>query len=150
MRAVIQRVSHAEVSIDGSQYADIKEGLLILLGVEDADQFDDIDWLCKKIVNMRIFSDDQGLMNKSLMEVNGEVMVISQFTLYASTKKGNRPSFIRAAKPEYAQDMYNKFLTHIDNLVKNPIKCGVFAADMKITLMNDGPVTIIIDSKSRE
>jgi D-tyrosyl-tRNA(Tyr) deacylase len=150
MRCVIQRVSSASVTIDKKVHDSIGKGILILLGVEDRDEHSDIDWLCKKIVNLRIFSDDASLMNLSLQDIAGEIMIISQFTLYASTKKGNRPSFIKAAKPEFAEQRYQQFIEEMARQSNTVIKCGVFGADMKIDLQNDGPVTIIIDSKTRE
>jgi D-tyrosyl-tRNA(Tyr) deacylase len=149
MRAVIQRVSEASVNIDGKLHAKIKKGLLVLLGIEEADTIEDIQWLAAKIVNMRIFSDKEGLMNLSLCDVMGEMLVVSQFTLYASTKKGNRPSFIGAAKPEFASKMYEIFCRQASQELSRTVKTGVFAADMKVTLINDGPVTILIDSKNR-
>jgi D-tyrosyl-tRNA(Tyr) deacylase len=150
MRAVIQRVSEASVTIDGKVHSKIKKGLLVLLGVEQEDVLEDIIWLAAKIVNMRIFSDKEGLMNLSLTDVMGEVLVVSQFTLYASTKKGNRPSYIGAAKPEYATKMYEIFCKQISQELSRTAQTGVFAADMKVSLVNDGPVTIMIDSKKKE
>ena len=149
MRAVIQRVSEARVVVDKKIVGAIKDGLLILLGVGPADTHDDISWLIKKIVNMRIFSDDEGKMNRSVLDVNGGVLVISQFTLYASTKKGNRPSYINAAKPEQANQLYLEFVAEISKNLSH-VEQGIFAADMKVTLTNDGPVTITIDSKNKE
>ena len=150
MRVVLQRVSEASVSIDGEVNGEIGNGLLILIGIEEADTKEDISWLCNKILKMRIFNDEAGVMNCSLQEVDGEVLVISQFTLHASTKKGNRPSYIKAAKPDIAVPLYNEFLQEIENLLDKKVECGIFGADMKVTLTNDGPVTILIDSKSRE
>lgn len=150
MRTVIQRVSEASVTIGANVTSRIGEGLLILLGVEDADTQDDIDWLCKKITQLRIFSDEQGLMNLSVQDVGGEMLVVSQFTLHASTKKGNRPSFIRAAKPGFAVPMYEKFVQTLRQVSGLPIGTGEFGADMKVGLVNDGPVTIVIDSKAKE
>ena len=150
MRAVIQRVSEASVTVDKLLHAKIGKGLLVLLAVEEADQEDDIKWLAKKIVNMRIFADENFLMNKSLTDISGELLVVSQFTLYGSTRKGNRPSFIKAAPPSYAEMMYRQFILHTSSLLSLNVKSGVFGADMKVSLCNDGPVTIIIDSKIKE
>jgi D-tyrosyl-tRNA(Tyr) deacylase len=150
LRTVIQRVSEASVTIGANVTSRIGEGLLILLGVEDADTQDDIDWLCKKITQLRIFSDEQGLMNLSVQDVGGEMLVVSQFTLHASTKKGNRPSFIRAAKPGFAVPMYEKFVQTLRQVSGLPIGTGEFGADMKVGLVNNGPVTIVIDSKAKE
>jgi len=149
MRAVLQRVSRASVSVAPDYKSSIGFGLLILLGVEDADTEEDIDWLVRKIVNMRIFSDDEGKMNLSLLDKNYEALVVSQFTLHASTKKGNRPSFIKAAKPEYAEMMYEKFTSALAKHVNKEVKTGIFGGNMKVELVNDGPVTIIIDSKEK-
>ena len=149
MRAVLQRVTKASVTIDNKIKSEIGEGLLILLGIEDADNEEDISWLCRKIVNMRIFNDENGVMNNSLLEVNGDAIVVSQFTLHASTKKGNRPSYIKAAKPEVAIPLYEEFVAHLEKEVGKPVGTGEFGADMKVELLNDGPVTIIIDSKNR-
>ena len=149
MRAVIQRVSKASVSVAPDYNQSIGYGLLILLGVEGADDTEDIHWLIRKIINMRIFSDDEGKMNLSLLDKNYEALVVSQFTLHASTKKGNRPSFIKAAKPDYAEMMYNSFIKELSNHSNNSIKTGIFGGDMKVQLTNDGPVTIIIDSKEK-
>ena len=150
MRVVVQRVSTASVSIDDEVYSKIRYGLLVLVGIEELDTIEDIVWLTAKIVNMRIFADDQGMMNKSVADVFGEILVVSQFTLFANTKKGNRPSFIRAAKPEFASKFYEIFCAQISQELSRPVKTGVFGADMQISLINDGPVTIIIDSKHRE
>lgn len=150
MRIVIQRVKKASVTINDKLFSEVENGLLVLLGVEDADGAEDIDWFANKLVNLRIFSDDQGLMNLSVKDINGEILVVSQFTLFASTKKGNRPSFIRSAKPEIAIPLYEKFIAETQKLIAKPIKTGVFGADMQIELINDGPVTIVIDSKNRE
>ena len=150
MRAVVQRVSEASVTIEGTVVASIGEGLLILLGVEDADEAEDIEWLSKKISQLRIFNDAAGVMNRSVMEVSGAMLVVSQFTLHASTKKGNRPSYIRAAKPEYAIPMYEKFVATLRLVSGMDVKTGEFGADMKVRLLNDGPVTIIIDTKQKE
>jgi D-aminoacyl-tRNA deacylase len=150
MRAVIQRVSRASVSVDAKPHANIGRGLLLLAAFENTDDLKDIDWLARKIVTMRIFADDQGLMNKSVKDVDGEILVISQFTLYASTKKGNRPSFIKSGTPDYAKQMYQQFIDHLQSIFDKTVKSGIFAADMQVDLTNDGPVTIIIDSKIRE
>ena len=150
MRVVLQRVSEASVSIDGKVNGEIGNGLLILVGIEEADTKEDISWLCNKILKMRIFNDEAGVMNCSLQDIDGEVLVISQFTLHASTKKGNRPGYIKAAKPEIAIPLYNQFLLEIENQLGKRVERGVFGADMKVSLINDGPVTIMIDSKSRE
>jgi D-tyrosyl-tRNA(Tyr) deacylase len=149
VRAVIQRVSHASVVVEGETVGDISAGLLVFLGIGDEDSQEDIDWLSPKIVNMRIFPDDQGVMNRSLIDVEGEILIISQFTLHASTKKGNRPSYIKAAKPETSKVVYDDFIAAVQLLVRNKVQKGIFGADMKVTLLNDGPVTIIIDSKNR-
>lgn len=150
MRAVIQRVSHASVTIDGSIKSEIGKGLLVLLGVEDADGPEDIEWLTKKIAQLRIFDDADGLMNLSVQDINGQVIVVSQFTLHASTKKGNRPSFIRAARPEVAIPLYEKFVDVLRTTSGLEVLTGEFGADMKVALLNDGPVTIVMDSKSKE
>jgi D-aminoacyl-tRNA deacylase len=150
MRLVIQRVSQASVLIDHSETRSIGKGLLILLGIEDADSAEDIDWLCGKIARLRIFGDEEGVMNLSVGDVSGQVMVISQFTLHASTKKGNRPSYIRASKPETAIPLYEKFVRTLQIELQTPIISGEFGAYMQVSLLNDGPVTIIIDSKNRE
>ena len=150
MRVVIQRVQSAEVSVNGEKYAEIQFGMLVLVGIESNDSADDIDWLSKKIVNLRIFSDDEGKMNRSILETNGQIMVVSQFTLFASTKKGNRPSYIRSAKPEISIPLYDQFVFAMERLVNKPVKTGVFGANMAVQLVNDGPVTILIDSKNRE
>ncbi|MFI5163735.1 MAG: D-aminoacyl-tRNA deacylase [Bacteroidia bacterium] len=150
MRAVIQRVTHASVTIDGQLKSSIKNGLLIFLGIEEADANEDIEWLAAKISNLRIFNDTEGIMNLSVKEINGDALVISQFTLHALTKKGNRPSYIRAAKPEIAISLYEKFIRQIEVGIGKKVETGIFGADMKVELLNDGPVTIIIDTKSRE
>ncbi len=150
MRVVIQRVSKASVTINSKQVASINEGLLILLGIVNNDTIDDIEWLSRKIVNLRIFNDENGVMNTSLLDSNGEVILVSQFTLHASTKKGNRPSYIKAAKPEIAIPLYEDFILQLENDLGKNIQTGEFGADMKVDLLNDGPVTIIIDSKNRE
>ena len=150
MRVVIQRVSNASVSISGKLKSSIGNGLLILLGVEDADTEDDINWLCAKISNLRIFADEQEVMNLSVKDVDGELMVVSQFTLHASTKKGNRPSYIRASKPDFAIPMYESFVKRLSSETGKEVATGEFGAMMDIGLINSGPVTIFIDSRSRE
>ena len=150
MRTVIQRVSHASVTINGICKSAIKQGILILLGVEESDNEEDIKWLCHKIVNLRIFDDENGVMNKSILEADGEILVISQFTLHASTKKGNRPSYIRAARPEISVPLYEQFCRELSLALGKEIGTGEFGADMKVELMNDGPVTICIDTKNKE
>lgn len=149
MKVVIQRVSTANVNVEGETIADIQQGLLILLGVEESDGQDDIKWLSKKIVNLRIFNDDEGVMNRSLIDIDGNAIVVSQFTLHASTKKGNRPSYIKAAKPDIAVPLYEKFIQQLENDLGKPVQTGKFGADMKVELLNDGPVTIIMDSKNK-
>ena len=150
MKTVIQRVKHASVTIDEKIKSSIKDGLLILVGIEEADSIEDIEWLSAKISNLRIFNDEQGVMNFSVKEINGEVLLISQFTLHASTKKGNRPSYIRAAKPEIAIPLYGKFIKQMELDLGKKIQTGTFGADMKVELLNDGPVTITIDTKQKE
>jgi len=150
MRAVVQRVREAAVSISGDVVGRIGPGLVVLVGVEEGDTGADADWLAAKIAQLRIFADDEGRMNRSIAEIGGEALVVSQFTLHASTKKGNRPSFVRAAKPEQAVPLYEHFLAVFEPLVGRPLARGVFAADMQVSLVNDGPVTIIIDSRQRE
>jgi D-aminoacyl-tRNA deacylase len=150
MRAVIQRVSNASVTINGEKKSEINQGLLILLGIEDADGAEDIEWLSAKMINLRIFNDDAGVMNISVKDINGDIMLVSQFTLQASTKKGNRPSYLRASKPEIAIPLYEKMIAQIEKDLGKKIFTGEFGADMKVQLLNDGPVTIIIDTKSRE
>lgn len=147
MKTVIQRVSEASVSIAGEKVADIQQGLLVLLGIENADTQADIVWLCRKIANLRIFNDETGLMNLSVKDINGQVIVVSQFTLHASTKKGNRPSFIKAAKPDVAIPLYEKFVEEMQSFMKTKVQTGEFGANMQISLINDGPVTIVIDSQ---
>ncbi|MUP44350.1 D-tyrosyl-tRNA(Tyr) deacylase [Gramella sp. BOM4] len=149
MRAVLQRVSEASVKIDYKLCSVIREGILILLGIEDEDSQEDIEWLTRKIINMRIFNDRDGVMNLSLKQIDGNVIVVSQFTLHASTKKGNRPSYIKAAKPEVAEPLYEKFIAHFEKEFGKDVGQGRFGADMKISLINDGPVTIILDSKDK-
>ena len=150
MRAVIQRVSKASVTIDNKIYSQVYTGLLVLLGIEDADTAEDIGWLSGKIVDLRIFNDDNGVMNVSVKDMKGDILVVSQFTLHASTKKGNRPSYIKASKPEFAVPMYEKFIVQLNKDLGKQVHTGVFAADMKVELCNDGPVTIVIDTKNRE
>ena len=149
MRVVIQRVSHASVTIEGEKVVSIKNGLLILLGIVNEDTTEDILWLSKKIANLRVFGDENGVMNKSLLDVNGDVIVVSQFTLHASTKKGNRPSYIKAAKPDIAIPLYKALVKQLETDLSKPIQTGEFGADMKVELLNDGPVTIIIDSHNK-
>jgi len=150
MKVIIQRVSKASVKIEGKIVSEIKRGLLILVGIEDEDSLEDIEWLTKKIVNLRIFNDENEVMNNSLLNVNGDAIVVSQFTLHASTKKGNRPSYIKAAKPETAIPLYKLFIASLENQLNKKVGTGEFGADMKVSLVNDGPVTISIDSKKRE
>ena len=150
MRAVIQRVSKASVTIDNKIYSQIENGLLVLIGIEDADNAEDIEWLSGKIVNLRVFNDDKGVMNVSVKDINGDILAVSQFTLHASTKKGNRPSYIKASKPEFAIPMYEKFIQQLSNDLGKTVGTGVFGADMKVELLNDGPVTIVIDTKNKE
>ncbi len=150
MRAVIQRVNEAKVSINNSEESAIKNGLLVLLGIEENDCGEDIEWLSGKISRLRIFNDDNGVMNRSVMDVDGEIMVISQFTLHASTKKGNRPSYIKAAKPDTAIPLYNGFIKKLEQDTNKEVKTGKFGAHMNIRLINNGPVTIIIDTKNKE
>ncbi|MDB2462974.1 D-aminoacyl-tRNA deacylase [Algibacter sp.] len=150
MKAVIQRVSRASVTIEGEKVASIENGLLILLGIVNEDSQEDIKWLSNKIVNLRVFGDDNGVMNTSLKDTGGDAIVVSQFTLHASTKKGNRPSYINAAKPDVAIPLYEDFIKQIELDLGKPIQTGQFGADMKVELLNDGPVTIIIDTKNKE
>lgn len=150
MRVVLQRVSQASVSIENKINAAIKEGILILLGIEDADTSQDIEWLCNKLLKMRIFNDENGVMNLSLQDIDGEALVISQFTLHASTKKGNRPGYIKAARPEVAIPLYDEFIREFEKTLGKKIGTGIFGADMKVSLLNDGPVTIVLDSKNKE
>jgi D-tyrosyl-tRNA(Tyr) deacylase len=150
MRAVVQRVSAASVTIAGEVKAAIQGGLLVLLGVEDADTTEDIEWLTGKIVRLRVFADDAGLMNRSVQETGGDILVVSQFTLFASTKKGNRPSYIRAARPEVAVPLYENFVQRLTGELGKPVLTGEFGADMQVALVNDGPVTILFDTKARE
>ncbi len=151
MRIVIQRCTQASVSIGGQKKSEIGQGMMILLGIEDADTDEDIDWLCRKIVGMRIFNDEQGVMNLPITEVSDAgILLVSQFTLMASTKKGNRPSYIRASRPEFAIPMYEKFIAHLSQLFGKEIQTGEFGADMQVELINDGPVTILIDSQNKQ
>ena len=150
MRAVIQRVSRASVTIDGHVHSGIDGGMLVLVGIEDADTGEDVEWLGGKIVNLRIFNDQEGVMNLSVKEKGGDILLVSQFTLHASTKKGNRPSYIRASKPDIAVPLYEKMIARLATDLGKNIFTGVFGADMKVELLNDGPVTIMIDSKNRE
>jgi D-aminoacyl-tRNA deacylase len=150
MRVVIQRVSKASVTVEGKMTGKIETGLLVLLGIEDADTDEDIQWLSGKLVNLRIFNDENGVMNKSVADVNGDVLLVSQFTLHASTKKGNRPSYIKASKPDFAIPMYEKMIVQVEKDLGKKIETGIFGADMKVELLNDGPVTIVIDTKNKE
>ena len=150
MRVVIQRVKEASVTVDKKIVGQISVGLLVLIGIEDADNDEDIIWLSNKIVNLRIFDDENGVMNKSVTDIDGNILLISQFTLHASTKKGNRPSYIKASKPEFAIPMYEKMIARLEKDLNKKIETGIFGADMKVSLLNDGPVTIIIDTKNKE
>ncbi len=150
MRAVVQRVKHASVLIGGSVHGAIGSGLLILLGIEDADGPEDIQWLSNKLINLRIFNDKAGIMNCSLMETGGDLLLISQFTLFASTKKGNRPSYIRASKPDIAVPLYESMISHLEKDLGKKIETGIFGADMQVNLLNDGPVTILMDTKQKD
>ena len=150
MRAVIQRVSKAEVSIKNKTVGKISQGFMVLLGIEDADELTDVQWLAAKISKLRLFSDADGKMNLDIKDVNGNILIISQFTLHAKTKKGNRPSYIRAAKPDYASKLYEDFIDELFSVLDQPIQSGEFGADMQITMTNDGPVTILIDTKNKE
>ncbi|WP_153799156.1 D-aminoacyl-tRNA deacylase [Foetidibacter luteolus] len=150
MRAVIQRVSKASVKVDEKITGAIQSGLLVLLGIEDADTHEDIAWLSAKIVNLRIFNDEQGVMNRSVKETGGSILLVSQFTLHASTKKGNRPSYLRASKPDVAIPLYEKMIIQLATDHGQPIATGIFGADMKVELLNDGPVTIVVDTKNKE
>lgn len=150
MKAVIQRVSKANVKVNGNIIGEIGEGLLVLLGIEDADTDEDIQWLSNKLVNLRIFNDEKSVMNKSVIDVQGNILLVSQFTLHGSTKKGNRPSYIKASKPDFAIPMYEKMIGQIQTDLGKKIQTGIFGADMKVELLNDGPVTIIIDTKNKE
>lgn len=150
MRAVLQRVSQATCTVDGNVTGQIEAGFLVLLGIEDADTIEDLDWLAPKIINMRVFSDENDLMNKALAEVDGGILLISQFTLFASTKKGNRPGFTKAARPDVAIPLYEQMIAKLSALLGKKVQTGIFGADMKISLLNDGPVTILIDTKNKE
>ena len=150
MRAVIQRVSHASVIADGVLTGKIGPGLLVVVGIEDADTAEDVQWLSQKIVNMRIFNDAAGVMNESVLDQGGEIILVSQFTLHASTKKGNRPSYIRASKPDIAIPLYERMVQQISTDLGKPVGTGIFGADMKVELLNDGPVTIVMDTKGKE
>ena len=150
MRVVLQRVATASVTVSEKTVGEIQKGLLVLVGIQDADTQEDIDWLVTKITQLRIFGDANGVMNLSVEEMNGDVLVVSQFTLHAATKKGNRPSYIKAARPEVAIPLYEKFVSALENKLGKKVPTGIFGADMKVALLNDGPVTIIIDSKNKE
>ncbi|KKX51197.1 MULTISPECIES: D-aminoacyl-tRNA deacylase [unclassified Sphingobacterium] len=150
MRAVIQRVSKASCSVDSKITGQIKDGLLILIGIEEEDTIEDMKWMAQKFVNLRIFNDENGLMNRSVLDIRGEILLISQFTLFAQTKKGNRPSFIRAAKPDKAQPMYIQMAHYLSTLINSEVQMGIFGADMKIDLLNDGPVTIIMNTQDKD
>ena len=149
MKAVLQRVLEACVTIDGALHSAIGPGLMILLGIEEADTVEDIEWLANKIANLRIFNDTEGVMNLPVKDTGGDILLVSQFTLHASTKKGNRPSYIMAARPETAIPLYESMIKELERLLEKPVKTGVFGADMKVALVNDGPVTIIIDTKNK-
>ena len=150
MRAVLQRVTQASCTVDGEVTGAIDTGFLVLLGIEDADALEDLDWLAQKIIGMRVFGDENGMMNKALADVGGDILLISQFTLFASTKKGNRPGFTRAARPDVAIPLYEKMIEKLSALLGKKVKTGIFGADMKIALLNNGPVTILIDTKDKE
>jgi D-tyrosyl-tRNA(Tyr) deacylase len=150
MRAVLQRVTQASCAVEGKITGKIENGFLVLLGIEDADTQEDLEWLAQKIANMRVFGDENDLMNKSLADIDGNILLISQFTLFAATKKGNRPGFTRAARPDKAIPMYEEMIKQLSALLNKEIQCGIFGADMKISLLNDGPVTIVMDTKSKE
>jgi D-tyrosyl-tRNA(Tyr) deacylase len=150
MRIIIQRVTKAQVHIDNKLFSEIRNGLLVLLGIEDADTEEDINWLAQKIVNLRVFNDENGVMNISLIDANFDILLVSQFTLFASTKKGNRPSYIKASRPEFAIPLYEKMIAKLEELLGKKIAPGTFGADMQISLTNNGPVTIMIDSKLKE
>lgn len=150
MRVVVQKVSEAKVTVDGKTVSSIGKGLLVLLGIEDADTEEDIDWLAKKIVQLRIFNDESGVMNRSVQDTGGDMIVVSQFTLHANTKKGNRPSYIRASKPDFAVPLYEKFIAKTEAVLGKKVGTGIFGAMMDVSLVNHGPVTIIIDSKQKE
>jgi D-tyrosyl-tRNA(Tyr) deacylase len=150
MRAVLQRTAFASVKVDGNTTGSIQKGLLVLIGIEDADAAEDIEWLSSKIVNLRVFDDENGVMNLSVKDVDGDILLISQFTLHANTKKGNRPSYIKASKPDIAIPMYEKMITQLEKDLDKKIQTGIFGVDMKVELLNDGPVTIVIDTKNKE
>lgn len=150
MRTVVQRVRHASVTIDGQCVASIGQGMLLLVGFEDADEPNDLEWMAQKVANLRIFDDADGVMNRSVKDVDGELLVVSQFTLYASVKKGNRPSYIRASKPDVAIPLYESFCETMSLQAGREVKTGIFGADMEVSLLNDGPVTIVIDTKHKE
>lgn len=150
MKIVLQRVSEASVTVDEKKVADIQKGLLVLVGIEEADTHEDIDWLVGKIIKMRIFGDENDVMNCSVQDIDGDIIVVSQFTLHASTKKGNRPSYIKAAKPDFAIPMYENFVQSLEKEFNKKVQTGIFGADMKVSLLNDGPVTILIDSKNKD
>ena len=150
MRAILQRVTQASCTVDHKITGEINDGFLVLLGIEDADTDEDLAWLAQKIANMRVFNDENGLMNKSLADIDGNILLISQFTLFAATKKGNRPGFTRAARPDKAIPMYEEMSKQLGILINKEIQCGIFGADMKISLINDGPVTIVMDTKDRD
>jgi D-aminoacyl-tRNA deacylase len=150
MKIVLQRVSEASVTVEGKKVADIQKGLLVLVGIEDADTQEDIDWLAGKIIKMRIFSDENDVMNCSVHDIDGDIIVVSQFTLHASTKKGNRPSYIKASKPDFAIPMYENFVEALEKEFNKKVQTGIFGADMKVSLLNDGPVTIVMDSKNKD
>ena len=150
MRVVIQRVTEASVTVDKNITGQITNGLLVLMGIEDADTMEDIEWLSNKIINLRIFNDENNVMNKSVIDIHGDILLISQFTLQASTKKGNRPSYIKASKPDFAIPMYEKMIAQLEKDLHKKIQTGIFGADMKVKLLNDGPVTIMMDSKNKE
>jgi D-tyrosyl-tRNA(Tyr) deacylase len=150
MRAVLQRVTQASCTVDSKVTGEIKTGFLVLLGIEDADTDEDLQWLAQKIASMRVFADENGLMNKALADVNGDILLISQFTLFASTKKGNRPGFTRAARPDKAIPMYEQMIKALEELTNKKVATGIFGADMKISLLNDGPVTIIMDTRDKD
>lgn len=150
MRAVIQRVSRANCSVDNKITGQIKNGLMILIGIESEDTIEDMKWMAQKFVNLRVFNDENGLMNKSIVDISGDILLVSQFTLFAQTKKGNRPSFIRAAKPDKAKPMYTQMAHYLNSLLNKEVQLGIFGADMKIDLLNDGPVTIIMNTKDKD
>ena len=150
MRAVLQRTTFASVKVDGNITGSIQKGLMVLLGIEDADTTEDIEWLSSKMVNLRIFDDENGVMNLCVKDIDGEILLVSQFTLHASTKKGNRPSYIKASKPDFAIPMYEKMIAQLETDLGKKIQTGIFGADMKVELLNDGPVTIVIDTKNKE